>query len=138
MEATSKYMARMHRQLVNDYLNAEGTEREACARVAVDIGDRLSAEGNFPEIRSMCSFDLPLSVEGSLIPVMFKDKWRKEDGWASHHVCYFSGFIYDPLLGIEPVPAEEYTQRMFGFNLPLRDELSFHNFKRLVGRRKSS
>jgi len=133
MGATSRYMERMHRQLVGDYLNEDGTERAACGIIAVEVGNLLKREGKYPGIRSMTSFDLPSNVRGSLMPLIFKGKW--DTGWGSHHVCWESGLIYDPLIG-EPVHEGDYSQKMFGFYVPLRSEFSFANFARLVGRRR--
>jgi hypothetical protein len=134
METTLEYMARMHQQLADNYMNEERTERAACGIIAVEVGKRLKREGKYPGIKSMASFDLPSSVRGSLMPLIFKGKW--DEGWGSHHVCWESGLMYDPLLG-EPVPELEYSQKMFGFYVPLRSEFSFANFARLVGRRKT-
>ena len=132
METTLKYMARMHQQLIDDYLDADGLYRADCGSIAIEVGKRLQSEGKYPEIRSVCVLD-SLVREIDLIPVVFKGKWA--DGWGCHHICCESGLAYDPLFG-EPVLMEDYCELMFEENLPLRLAFTFDNFTRLVNRKR--
>ena len=121
MESSIEYLLRKHKTLVNGYRTPNGKRMEICQALAVEVGERLLAEGKAPEIRRLnadYAKNTPASSHG-LIPVMFKNKWR--EGWISHQVCCEGGLVYDPLLG-KPVEIKDYSMLMFGRDISL-DEL---------------
>ena len=102
MKSVSNYMGNKHTTLVNNYCTPDGVNSESCGLIALTIARLMLAEGRMPYIAA-------IKGEEALVPKLFDGRVT----WGSHQVCCADGMAYDPMLGVEPVPINDYCERAF-------------------------
>ena len=77
--------------------------------VASDIAERLLAEGRMPHITRFRGKPYGDNHK-SLVPQVYKGRIS----FGIHLVACVDGQAYDPMIGVKPVPVEEYGKISFG------------------------
>lgn len=133
----SEFMIQKRVELLNnDY-------RAACGLIAWEIAEMFIAAGESPTtiFFSKDINDGIVITSEPLFPLIFQGRVK----WGSHEVAVNRGLVYDPILGY-PVRINEYSQLVFGKEIPWSDGLTADYIKRVgmqlkersKGRRKKS
>ena len=133
MESTLDYLVRKHETLVNDYRTPDGKYREHCGLIAIEVAQRLLAEGKTPRIEKVAEevHERGFIHSLDLVPLIFRDKWT--EGWGAHQVCCTDSMAYDPLLG-KAVPIKDYCSLMFGKDISMRTLIASEEIKQFINR----
>lgn len=128
MTTLSSYLEEKRLLLASEY-------KGDCLAIARDIARLLLEEQRQPfiallvrkEVRGELKFYGPLSPK----------KYLGRVTWTKHYVCCCDGQVYDPMLG-EPAPLEEYSQKVFGLEIPLQTFIPTELISRYVNGRIQS
>ena len=109
MNQALEYMANLHSTLANDYKTSDGNHGENCTHIALDIAERLLAEGKAPYVAG---------IQGKLIDSINRDEifpklFEGRISWGKHQVCCDNGLAYDPMIASEPVAIDDYCKMAF-------------------------
>ena len=98
-----------HNKLLDGYTDESGAYAEHFGLLAIEIANRLLAEGGLPNILTLTGVKIDSINTKTLVPLAYGGSVR----WGGHTVCVANGLVYDPILE-SPEPWETYALKTFG------------------------
>lgn len=109
METIPDYLARKHRTLINDYKGSDSQHSESCGSIAIEIAQRLLAEGKMPYIARIRGKVLDgIGNREGLVPRIYEGRVE----WGAHQLACANNTAYDPMLG-KSVSIDDYCSIAF-------------------------
>lgn len=128
MDSALEYMANLHQTLINDYRIPDGRYCESCGGIALDIAEKLLAEGKSPEIVSIRGKFVDGMNRSPIIPIPFEGRIT----WGAHMVYCDNNLAYDPMISREPVAVGDYCHLAFEGEVDMEVEYNQDETKELI------
>lgn len=123
MESALEYMTQIAADMTHSY------EHFHCTELAKEVARRLVHEGSRPEV---IRFGKKNNL-GVLVSAIHPLKY-KETVWKYHDVAVAHGQVYDPMLGPNPIPLEQYQKRAFGKEFPIEVSITSNTLLNWYGK----